>query len=75
MIGQLRARLGLYLPQETPDNFGGAAITWTFSKAIWAAVIPKTITESQKNGRLTVTQSYNVIIRYVNDFPERGRLM
>ena len=36
---------------------------------------PKTSTESNENGRLKVTQSYRVTIRYNYNFPERARLM
>lgn len=75
MIGQLRVRLGLYAPQETPDELGGSVTTWGFVNALWGAVKPKTLTERRENGRLSVTQTYQVTIRHRDDFPERARLM
>jgi len=75
MIGQLRSRLGLYAPVETPDDHGGAKITWAFQRLIWGAVQPRTLTETRENGRLAITQSYRVTIRYRANFPERARLI
>jgi len=75
MIGQLRTRLGLYEPSETADEHGGVKITWMFKRLLWAAVEPRNLTETRENGRLAVTQSYRVTIRYRTDFPERARLM
>ena len=75
MIGQLRVRLGLYIPQETPDALGGSETTWVFASALWGAVKPKTLTERRENGRLAITQSYQVTIRHKSGFPERARLM
>ena len=75
MIGQLRTRLGLYTPVETADAHGGAKVTWTFQRLLWGAVEPKQYTERRENGRLAITQTYRVTIRYRPDFPERARLM
>jgi len=75
MIGQLRTRLGLYIPVETSDDHGGVTTTWRFRRLIWGAVEPKNYTERRENGRLAITQSYRVTIRYRYDFPERARLM
>ena len=75
MIGHLRARLGLYTPSETPDDLGGTTRVWNFQTLLWAAIVPKALTETQANGRLSVTQSYKVTIRHRDDFPERARLM
>ena len=75
MIGQLRTRLGLYAPVETPDEHGGAKVTWAFQRLLWGAVQPRSLTETRENGRLAVTQSYRVTIRYRTDVPERARLV
>lgn len=75
MIGDLRTRLGLYTPIITADDLGGTTTQWTFQKAIWAAVTPKTNTERSENGRLAVTQSYKVVMHFQDGFPERARLM
>ena len=75
MIGQLRTRLGLYAPSVVADDVGGTITSWSFQHALWAAIKPKTLSETRENGRLSVTQSYLVIIRYHPDFPERARLI
>ena len=75
MIGLLRSRIGLYAPSETADEHGGAKVTWVFRRLLWAAIEPRQLTETRENGRLAVTQSYRVTIRYRSDFPERARLM
>ena len=75
MIGQLRTRLGLYPPLETADEHGGAKITWAFQHLLWGAIEPRNLTETRENGRLAVTQSYRVTIRYRPNFPERARLI
>lgn len=75
MIGDLRTRLGLYTPIVTADEFGGTETQWTFQKAFWAAVSPKTLTERSENGRLSVTQSYRVVLHFQDSFPERARLL
>lgn len=75
MIGRLRNRLGIYVPQTTPDAMGGATTQWVFYAHCWADVSPRSGGETQEHGRLAVTQSYRVIIRFREDFPERARLM
>lgn len=75
MIGHLRTRIGLYVPVETADDHGGVRTTWQFRRLLWAAIEPRNITETRENGRLSVTQSYRVTIRYQMNFPERARLM
>ena len=75
MIGQLRHRLGLYAPSVVVDDIGGTITSWTFQRGIWGAVEPKSISEVRENGRLTVTQTYRITIRYRVDFPPRARLV
>jgi len=75
MIGDLRIRLGLYVPKDTPDELGGAKIEWEFSRAFWGRVEPRTLTETRENGQLVVTQSYRVTLRYRADFPEEAKLI
>ncbi len=75
MIGHMRNRVGLYTPVETPDDLGGTVTTWTFQRALWAGIRPKALTERLENGKLSVTQTYLVAIRYLPIFPERARLM
>lgn len=37
-IGPMRARVRLESPLRTPDNIGGAAITWTNQGDVWAEI-------------------------------------
>ena len=75
MIGQLRTRIGLYIPQITPDELGGVQTSWVLQSQLWAHIAPQTVTERSEQGRATVTRSYKVTIRWQKDFPERARLM
>jgi len=75
MIGQLRHRLGLYAPNRVSDDLGGTITSWSFQRAIWGAVEPKSLSETRENGRLAVTQTYRVTVRHMSDFPERARLV
>ena len=75
MIGDLRSRLGLYVPQDRPDELGGTQTQWVFLRAFCAKVEPSNLTERRENGRLAVTQSYKIILRYRADFPERARVI
>lgn len=75
MIGQLRHRVGLYAPSVITDDLGGTITQWSFQRAVWAAVEPKSISETREKGRLVVTQTYRITIRHRDDFPSRARLM
>ncbi len=75
MIGDLRVRLGLYVPKETADDIGGAKIEWDFLRAFWGKVEPRAVSEIRENGQLLVTQTYRVTLRYRSDFPEKAKLM
>lgn len=75
MIGQLRHRLGLYIPSQIADDLGGTITSWVFDRALWGGVEPRSINETVENGRLSVTQTYRVTLRYRADFPARARLV
>ena len=75
MIGQMRHRLGLYAPSRVADDIGGTVTSWAFQYALWGAVEPKSISEVRENGRLSVTQTYRITVRYRPDFPHRARLV
>lgn len=75
MIGQLRHRIGIYAPSRVADDLGGTVSTWSFQRAVWAAVELKSLSETQENGRLSVTQTYRITMRYRPDFPRLARLV
>lgn len=75
MIGHLRHRIGLYVPSQIADDLGGTITQWSFERAFWAAVEPRSISEVRENGRLSVTQTYRITVRYIANFPSRSRLI
>ncbi len=75
MIGHLRTRLGIYIPQATPDEFGGVQTSWVLFGQVWAHIKPKILSQRAESGRAAITQTYLVTIRWQRDFPERARLL
>ncbi|WP_017930149.1 phage head closure protein [Robiginitomaculum antarcticum] len=75
MIGDLRSRLGLYSARQSSDDIGGAVTSWQLDRIVWGHIAPQSISERGAHGRLSVTQSYKITIRYMPGFPERARLI
>ena len=75
MIGDLRTRLGLYVPQTRSDDMGGVTTVWALHSTVWADLKPSTSSHSAENGRAAVLQTYKVVIRHMDNFPERARLL
>ncbi len=75
MIGNLRTRISVFIPQYLPDDFGGMQTSWVLSQKLWAHISPKTLSQTNENGRLVVIRSYLVTIRWQRDFPERARIV
>lgn len=75
MIGRLRTRIGIYVPQTTNDEIGGVQTNWVLSMQVWAHIMPQSLSEQNELGRLVVTRSYKVVIRWQRNFPERVRLV
>ncbi len=75
MIGNLRTRLGVYVPQTTPDELGGVQRTWVLYGQVWAHIKPNTASERAENGRAAIIKTYRITIRWQRDFPERARLL
>jgi SPP1 family predicted phage head-tail adaptor len=67
LIAQLRHRLTLEAPDETPDGAGGVVRSWTALGEIWAAIEPLSAGESivadKRVGRLT----HRIVIRHRAD--------
>lgn len=61
--GQLKTRLVIQQPVQTPDDQGGVVRSWTTFATVWAQVTPLTArrdTEADADG---VTQSYRIVLR------------
>lgn len=75
MIGNLRTRVGIYHAVTAPDDLGGAVTTWPLLKAVWADIKLQTPRETSRQGRSALTVNYRVVMRFIDNFPERARLM
>lgn len=75
MIGNLRTRIGIYVPQTTPDGLGGVETSWVLYGQTWAHIAPHTTRERTENGRAATLKTYRIVIRWQRDFPERARVM
>ncbi|HFB54377.1 MAG TPA: head-tail adaptor protein [Hellea balneolensis] len=75
MIGNLRTRLSVHIPELVPDELGGSQINWVLFAQVWAHIKPSNLQERTENGRTAITQTYRVTIRWQRDFPERARLI
>lgn len=71
----LRHRIGIYAPNQVADDLGGTITSWSFQRAVWASVVPKSINENWQNGRLSITETFRLTIRYAPDFPHRARIV
>ncbi len=61
--GQLKTRLAIQQPVETPDDQGGVVRTWTTFATVWAQVTPlaaRRAVEAEADG---ATQSYRILLR------------
>lgn len=61
--GQLKTRLMLQQPVETPDDQGGVVRTWTTFATVWAQVTPlaaRNTVEADSDG---ATQNYRIVMR------------
>jgi SPP1 family predicted phage head-tail adaptor len=63
-IGELRHRLTLEAPEETPDGTGGVARTWISQGQVWAAIEPAAakdaVAADKRIGRIT----HRVVVRH-----------
>ena len=73
-IGELRHRLTLEAPQETPDGLGGVTRNWSALAQIWAALEPlgggDGVVADKRVARLT----HRVVIRKRGDVSLNHRL-
>ena len=75
MIGDLRTRLGIYEAVELSDAFGGSATSWPFWGACWGDIKTLSTQEFPANGRVEISLTYKITIRFRENFPERARIM
>lgn len=61
--GQLKTRLVLQQPVETPDDQGGTVRTWTTFATVWAQVVPVSARPGVEAGADGATQRYRITLR------------
>jgi SPP1 family predicted phage head-tail adaptor len=72
--GQLKRRLLIEAPVETPDGSGGVIRTYATAGAIWAAVTPLSVREITDAARLGVVVTHRIVLRMRTDLSNRHRL-
>jgi SPP1 family predicted phage head-tail adaptor len=61
--GQLKTRLAVQQPVETPDDQGGVIRTWTTFATVWAQVTPLAARSSVEADGSGTTQTYRIVLR------------
>jgi SPP1 family predicted phage head-tail adaptor len=61
--GQLKTRLVIQQPVETPDDQGGVVRTWTTFATVWAQVTPLSARRDVEADADGATQSYRIVLR------------
>jgi SPP1 family predicted phage head-tail adaptor len=61
--GQLKTRLVIQQPVETPDDQGGVVRTWTAFATVWAQVTPLSARRDMQADADGATQSYRIVLR------------
>lgn len=74
-IAELRHRLTLEGPVETPDLAGGATISWTAEKTLWAKIEPLTGREGFDKDLTEAELSHEIIIRFDPAIEPKKRLI
>ena len=61
--GQLKTRLVVQQPIETPDDQGGVVRSWTTFATVWAQVTPLAARRDVEADADGVTQTYRIVLR------------
>ena len=61
--GQLKTRLVIQQPVETPDDQGGVVRTWSTFATVWAQVTPLASRRNVEADADCVTQDYRIVLR------------
>ena len=61
--GQLKTRLVVQQPIETPDDQGGVVRSWTTFATVWAQVTPLAAHRDVEADADGVTQTYRIVLR------------
>jgi SPP1 family predicted phage head-tail adaptor len=72
--GELKHRLTLEEPVETPDGAGGVTRSYATVTTLWAAVTPVAARASVEAASLAATITHRILIRWRDDVTTRHRL-
>ena len=61
--GQLKTRLVIQQPVETPDDQGGVVRSWTTFATVWAQVTPLSARRDMEADADGATQNYRIVLR------------
>jgi SPP1 family predicted phage head-tail adaptor len=61
--GQLKTRLAVQQPVETPDDQGGVVRVWTTFSTVWAQVTPVNARRDVQADSDGATQMYRIVLR------------
>lgn len=61
--GQLKTRLVVQQPVETPDGQGGVTRTWTTFATVWAQLTPLAARREMQADADGATQAYRIVLR------------
>ena len=73
-LGALRHRISIEEPVRTPDEGGGAEITWNQVAAVWAEITPKSGREVFESDQLGGRITHEVRLRYRQGIIAKMRL-
>ncbi|MGH6770075.1 MAG: phage head closure protein [Xanthobacteraceae bacterium] len=72
--GELRHRLVLEAPVETPDGAGGVTRSFAVLATLWAKVTPVSVRERMEAAARGATVTHRIVIRFRDDVTTRHRL-
>jgi SPP1 family predicted phage head-tail adaptor len=62
--GELNKRIALQIPSKVPDGMGGFVVTWVDTATVWAAIWPISAAETIEAGKMGMTVTHRIRIRY-----------
>lgn len=74
-IGDMRQRLALQQEVRTADTGGGASLSWSTIKTIWAEVMPVSAREDMQGEKLSGRTTHKIITRYDSGITTDMRLL